>query len=118
MINRKQMSEETKSVKENQKNILFPGYPSYSADQDIYKKSREETEIDPEDITKNKYTDTSGITGNETLFEEPTSGSDLDIPGAELDDQNEAIGNEDEENNYYSIGGDNHNDLEEKNDTP
>ena len=38
---------------------------------------------------------------------------DLDVPGAELDDANEAIGNEDEENNYYSVGGDRHNDLEE-----
>jgi hypothetical protein len=36
-----------------------------------------------------------------------------DIPGAELDDKQEEIGSEDEENNYYSIGGDNHNDLEE-----
>jgi hypothetical protein len=31
---------------------------------------------------------------------------DLDIPGTELDDENEKIGNEDEENNYYSLGGD------------
>jgi hypothetical protein len=29
----------------------------------------------------------------------------------ELDDKQEEIGSEDEENNYYSIGGDNHNDL-------
>jgi hypothetical protein len=36
----------------------------------------------------------------------------VDIPGAELDDKQEE-GSEDEENNYYSIGGDNHNDLEE-----
>ena len=41
---------------------------------------------------------------------------DLDIPGAELDDDLEIIGSEDEENNYYSLGGDNHNDLEEDND--
>ena len=40
-------------------------------------------------------------------------GDDLDIPGAELDDANENIGEEDEENNYYSLGGDNHEDLEE-----
>jgi hypothetical protein len=33
------------------------------------------------------------------------------IPGSELDDKQEEIGSEDEENNYYSIGGDNHNDL-------
>lgn len=32
------------------------------------------------------------------------SGSDLDVPGAELDDNNEAIGEEDEENNDYSLG--------------
>lgn len=38
---------------------------------------------------------------------------DLDIPGAELDDENEVIGEEDEENNYYSLGGDNHENLEE-----
>ena len=38
---------------------------------------------------------------------------DLDVPGAELDDTQEAIGSEDEENNYYSLGGDDHEDLEE-----
>ncbi|MEP7108319.1 MAG: hypothetical protein ABI760_10050 [Ferruginibacter sp.] len=37
----------------------------------------------------------------------------LDIPGAELDDADKKIGEEDEENNYYSLGGDDHNDLEE-----
>ena len=30
------------------------------------------------------------------------SGDDLDIPGADLDDDDEAIGEEDEENNSYS----------------
>jgi len=42
-------------------------------------------------------------------------GSDLDIPGSELDDDQEITGNEDEENNYYSLGGDDHNDLDEDN---
>lgn len=41
------------------------------------------------------------------------SGQDLDIPGAELDDDREAIGAEDEENNSYSLGGENHEALEE-----
>lgn len=36
----------------------------------------------------------------------------LDIPGADLDDQQQIIGSEDEENNYWSLGGDNHEDLE------
>jgi hypothetical protein len=33
------------------------------------------------------------------------SGKDLDVPGSEEDDGNEEIGEEDEENNSYSIGG-------------
>ncbi|MBL0744607.1 hypothetical protein [Chryseolinea lacunae] len=41
------------------------------------------------------------------------AGDDLDIPGSSDDDAQEDIGNEDEENNSYSLGGDNHNDLEE-----
>jgi hypothetical protein len=41
------------------------------------------------------------------------SGDDLDVPGSEDDDAMEDIGEEDEENNSYSIGGDKHNDLEE-----
>lgn len=41
------------------------------------------------------------------------SGKDLDVPGVELDDEQESIGSEDEENNNYSLGGGNHNDLEE-----
>ena len=32
------------------------------------------------------------------------SGNDLDVPGAELDDEQEKIGSEDEENNSYSLG--------------
>ncbi len=41
------------------------------------------------------------------------AGEDLDIPGSEQDDAQEEIGSEDEENNSYSLGGDNHEDLEE-----
>jgi hypothetical protein len=43
------------------------------------------------------------------------AGEDLDVPGAELDDASERIGSEDEENNPYSIGGDNHDKLSETN---
>jgi hypothetical protein len=32
------------------------------------------------------------------------AGEDLDIPGSELDDDQEALGSEDEENNCYSLG--------------
>ena len=38
------------------------------------------------------------------------SGNDLDIPGSELDDANEKIGEEDEENNSYSLDDDHEDD--------
>ena len=46
---------------------------------------------------------------------EISADEELDIPGSELDDDAEEIGSEDEENNYYSIGGDQHDNLEEDN---
>ena len=39
---------------------------------------------------------------NENEITDDNSGEDLDIPGAEDDDENESIGEEDEENNGYS----------------
>ena len=41
------------------------------------------------------------------------SAQDIDVPGSELDDKNESIGSEDEENNSYSLGGDDKDNLEE-----
>lgn len=38
--------------------------------------------------------------------------NNLDVPGSELDNDQQRIGSEDEENNYWSLGGDNHEDLE------
>lgn len=91
------------------------GYPKYPESEDIYNKFNKEFDIDPENIGKNK--DSNKInkipTWNEKNFNQDISGDDLDIPGTELDDDQENIGSEDEENNGYSIGGDNHNDLEE-----
>ncbi|HEY2720343.1 MAG TPA: hypothetical protein VGI82_01375 [Chitinophagaceae bacterium] len=50
---------------------------------------------------------------NKTVANKSGPADDLDIPGTESDDADEAIGEEDEENNYYSLGGDDHDDLEE-----
>jgi hypothetical protein len=47
-------------------------------------------------------TDNDGEALNEKNSADDISGSDLDIPGAEDDDANEMIGEEDEENNGYS----------------
>jgi hypothetical protein len=89
------------------------GYPDYPASEDIYSKFQEERDINPEDISQTKETNYRSRKKNKADSSEDLSGSDLDVPGAELDDNQESIGSEDEENNYYSLGGDNHNDLEE-----
>lgn len=85
------------------KDEKFP-LPVYNEEEDIYKQEKE-VPLDDEDDPGLKKT------GNKD--KEVTPGDDLDIPGAELDDEDEAIGEEDEENNYYSLGGDDHNNLEE-----
>lgn len=91
----------------------FEGYPLYPPSQDIYSKGKKERNLDPGNLSKNKSPKDKGGGFNEKEFRDDMSGSDLDVPGSELDDQQENIGSEDEENNYYSLGGDNHNDLEE-----
>ncbi|MFT3683064.1 MAG: hypothetical protein QM791_22585 [Ferruginibacter sp.] len=47
-------------------------------------------------------TDDDGELLNEQSNADDLSGKDLDVPGAEDDDDNEDIGEEDEENNEYS----------------
>jgi hypothetical protein len=91
------------------------GYPLYPSSDDIYIQNTFAEDIDPEDVSRLKPANEEDDIekNNEKDFGDDVSGSDLDIPGAALDDQQEDIGSEDEENNYYSIGGDNHNDLEE-----
>ena len=103
------------SQDDSEKGNDLPGYPTYPASEDIYNQDKQETEIDPEDISKKKPSHVDDGVFNEKNFNQDKSGSDLDIPGSELDDEQENIGSEDEENNGYSIGGDNHNDLEEDN---
>ena len=91
------MSKKNKQQEEEKK---FP-LPIYKKEDDIYNREKEEPLEDQDNPTK--------ITADS----ETGPGDDLDIPGAEADDTDEAIGEEDEENNYYSLGGDRHDDLEE-----
>jgi len=83
------------------------GYKYYPAKEDIYRQGIKENDIDPEDIHRTKVPNERRSGLNEKDFDDDVSGDDLDIPGAELDDEMESVGSEDEENNYYSLGGDN-----------
>ena len=79
------------------------GDPEYPAKDDIYSRDKKEALRDGED----------GLSGAGVGRAASDMSEDLDVPGAELDDADEEIGEEDEENNYYSLGGDDHDDLEE-----
>ena len=85
----------------------------YPDSEDIYIISHEEKDFNPEDISKTKGSNDNVGKNNEKDFKDDASGSDLDIPGSELDDEQENAGSEDEENNYYSLGGDDHENLDE-----
>lgn len=97
-------SEEKDQVDENEieKNLEQLDYPS---SEDIYNKEEKAKDIDPENISNGKAIVQKEGEWNENTFnieKENKLGDDLDVPGSELDDQQEEIGSEDEENNYYS----------------
>ncbi|MBD1423016.1 hypothetical protein [Sphingobacterium chuzhouense] len=79
----------------------LPGYPHYPENEDIFEQE--------ERILSDRV-------GQEEEERERSLDEGLDVPGSELDDAQEEIGSEDEENNYYSLGGDNHEDLEQDED--
>lgn len=105
----------------HRKRISHEGYPSSPPNEDIYNRSHKVENKDTVRMDsfgdggkKEKIYDSNGVEiNNEKGFEDDVSGGDLDIPGSELDNDQERIGSEDEENNYYSIGGDRHDDLDE-----
>lgn len=74
---------------------------------------REGTEADVDDDDLAILNSTDAEIGRPQNVSNEEMGSDLDVPGSELDDENEALGEEDEENNYYSLGGDRHEGQEE-----
>ena len=98
----KKVSKKDKDSSPEEKKFLLPVYPE---DEDIYNKEKE-VGFDE---------DGAELTGQKIKGKVKKEGDDLDVPGSELDDADEAIGEEDEENNYYSVGGDDHQDLEEDN---
>ena len=101
--------------KDAEKEIVPDGYPLYPISEDIYSTNKEEANIDPEDLSKRKQINENdeSVPENEKDFDEDESGSDLDVPGSESDDDQNNFGDEDEENEFYSLGGDDHNDLDE-----
>lgn len=78
---------------------------------DLNMSSGNEADVDEDDLAVlNSSNDEIGTPQN---VSDEDINTDLDVPGSELDDDSENIGEEDEENNYYSLGGDRHESQEE-----
>ena len=85
--------------------------PAEETNDDLDIRPGTDADVDDDDLeVLNSTNDEIGLPQNVSNDDLDT---DLDIPGSELDDDNESIGEEDEENNYYSLGGDRHEGQEE-----
>jgi hypothetical protein len=101
-------------MKNNEKKHML-GYPSYPEGEDVYNKLKKEGTIEPDDVSQKKAAVENEEEYSELEIPKTLDGHDIDVPGSELDDEQENIGNEDEENNFYSLGSDEQNDIEEEN---
>lgn len=102
----------------NEENITGNGEIELDGITDDSDTVKNDSDLTPEDIEALGPKDLSMDLGDDEQLKHRVypvnfSGDDLDVPGSELDDEEESIGSEDEENNSYSIGGDDHDDLEE-----
>jgi hypothetical protein len=101
------MKKNSKSDLVKEKINSYPGYPLYPVSDDIYSRFKKDELIDPEEAAEmqDSMDKAKVYTRNEKDFDDDVSGrhsigDDLDVPGSELDNQQENIGSEDEENNY------------------
>ena len=86
MVNKKDPGKDRKKSEEEKDPLEEINYPP---EQDIMNPASGATRVVPEEN-----------------HDRVNPGDSLDVPGSELDDDMEDIGEEDEENNYYSLGGD------------
>jgi len=94
---------------------IIPAYPTTPASDDLYSQYKEEKDIDPEDISRAKRPNEEGNIEavDQNIMSIGVKVDDMDVPSSDSEEDEEGIGNEDEENSYYSLGGDGHIDLEE-----
>ena len=107
------------TVDERDETALEPGTDADVTAEDLRMLDAAEQNMDTQD-SRNLLegtldnTDEDGTPLNEeSSIANDMTGEDLDVPGSSPDDADEAIGEEDEENNYYSLGGDLHEAQEE-----
>ncbi len=97
--------------KEQQTNAASQETGTGNTDDDLHIEMGTEADVDSDDLAALNSTDAEIGTPQNVSNEDLNT--DMDIPGSELDDADEERGEEDEENNYYSLGGDRHEAQEE-----
>lgn len=94
-------------------NKISPVYVGCSPGDDIYNKHKEMKDTIPEDISSKKVLNEVNDFPKEIDLFNNGDRHGLDVTGAQLNNADEMIGEEDEVDNYYSITGDNYKELEE-----
>lgn len=89
--------------KRNNEEDDLPGYPSNPPSEDIFTRFDKEEDVNIENPFDENEPPVRAV---DEYTDDLLMGADLDVPGSDLDDDMEIIGNEDEENNYYSLGSD------------
>ena len=72
------------------------------AERALLDESIEDSMLEGENLNRSSLDETDADGEALNVESSGATGEDLDIPGAELDDDNELLGEEDEENNGYS----------------
>ena len=103
----------TNQLDDNELMKVLEGYPIYPENEDIYNKFRKEKSIDPENAIKFIETEKIGLIP-EPDFENESFVTDLEVGWDNtVEDKVEIVVNEDEDNDYLSLGKDNQLDLME-----
>jgi hypothetical protein len=96
--------EEGKNVFDD--DLLDEGTDVTSEEKELLRRSAESMSSEDDEARRQVLPDNTDNDGDPLNENVNVSGSDLDVPGSEEDDTDEEIGEEDEENNSYSLGGD------------
>jgi len=98
---------------------IIPGTDADVTEEDLRSLDAAEQNMNTTDSSNLIYSSLDNVDEDGDPLNEDSSiiddmtGESLDVPGSSADDANERIGDEDEENNYYSLGGDLHESQEE-----
>jgi hypothetical protein len=94
---------------DNLKQNDLEGYPLYPEEEDIYMKAKKDRKLNPDEVTSLGLP--KGPANKQSLSED-LLGENLELLEVEPDEE-VLLGIDDEENSYYSLGGDDHINLEE-----